>query len=133
MNGYRFYVFKIANEGKRSYAAAAWAKAEGLLAGVWDIFVTIPTAHYHGLYIEFKAGKNTLTEAQEEFGNRVTNLGYLCLVHYDWEDAVADFKRYIKGEKFDGREKISSEKSGNASRESIEETRDARQILSIQD
>lgn len=74
------YVFAIPNGGHRHKAVAAKMKAEGVKAGVWDVFV--PVSKYEdgddyygphilecGLWIEMKYGSNKLTENQESFRN----------------------------------------------------------------
>ena len=56
-----------ANGGRRDAITGARMKKEGVLSGVWDIFVPIPTKRHFGLYLEMKAGKNKLTPSQVRF------------------------------------------------------------------
>src|SRR3990167_10199461 len=41
-----------------------WMKAEGLQAGVPDVNMDYPSGNYHGLRMELKIGKDTLSDAQ---------------------------------------------------------------------
>ena len=56
--------------------SAARAKREGLLAGIPDIFLPLPRDNYHGLYLEFKKGKNPQSEAQKRFQCYCVEQGY---------------------------------------------------------
>ena len=75
------WIFAIPNGGKRHPATAVKMKAEGVKAGVWDIFVPVPsrnsTIHYCGLFIEMKYGNNKLTENQKAFH-------FLSMRYYDF-------------------------------------------------
>ena len=84
-------------------------KAEGVKAGVLDVFVPVARAvditslsdivpRYgmkHGLYIEMKYGKNTMTENQKEFTDFVTVQGYLVKVCYTWIEAAKEIFNYL--------------------------------------
>lgn len=89
--------FAIPNGGKRDRVTAAIMKAEGVLAGVCDIFVPIPRGAAHGLYIEFKAGRNKPTPAQAEFMDAMRLLDYRCAVAYDWALAAEHTRQYLAG------------------------------------
>jgi hypothetical protein len=62
-------------------------KSEGLKAGVWDIFIPVQMGQHCGMWIEMKAGKNTLTPGQFAFRNTVGD-AYRWKVCYSWHDAV---------------------------------------------
>ena len=47
-------LFHIPNGGSRSKAEAGRFKAEGVKAGVPDLFLPVPRGEYHGLFIELK-------------------------------------------------------------------------------
>lgn len=57
-------IFAIPNGGRRSPREAQRLKNQGVLAGVPDLFVPVPSRGYHGLFIELKVGANKPTRAQ---------------------------------------------------------------------
>ena len=70
------------NGVKLTAAQAGKAKAAGMLKGEWDVRLPVARGPYVGLLIEMKAGKNTLTPEQKDYGHALT-------VCYDWEAAKA--------------------------------------------
>lgn len=88
-------VFAIPNGGVRNKVTAAKLKREGVTAGVWDIFVPIPAAAFHGLFIEMKFGKNKLTQSQIKFGKQMVENGYKCLVCYNAIEAYNAIVKYL--------------------------------------
>jgi hypothetical protein len=91
----RAVTFAIPNGGKRDIAEAAHLKAQGVTAGVLDVFMSVPNAHYHGLYIEFKANSNTLTKLQSEFASRIRTHGYAVSVCYTYMEAINAVNKYL--------------------------------------
>lgn len=98
------WIHSIPNGGHRHISVARKMKAEGAKAGVLDVFVPIPKvglAHkfdftnIHGLYIEMKYGKNTMTDSQHKFADFVTEQGYLVKVCYTWIEAAKEIFDYL--------------------------------------
>lgn len=89
--------FAIPNGGARNKVTAAILKAEGVTAGVVDVFLPYPAFHSHGLWIEFKAGKGSLTPEQREFLADKLALSYCCCVAYDAALAVTATIEYLHG------------------------------------
>lgn len=95
----RGYVWATPNGGYRNKITASNMKAEGQMAGVWDVFVAIPTTcEESGLFIEFKAppeksAERRLTEAQREFRQRLQHW-YGFQVHTDAIEAFEAVKLY---------------------------------------
>lgn len=89
------WLHHIPNGGKRNAAEAARFKAQGVKAGVSDLF--LPAAHggYFGLYIEMKYGKNKPTEQQEQFLHDMRIAGYKTCVAYSAEEAINELKSYM--------------------------------------
>lgn len=87
--------FAIPNGGQRHPAVAAKMKAEGVKKGVCDAFLSVPRGPFHGLYLEFKVGKNTPSEEQHEFLYEVRVHGYMALVVYSAAEAIEIVKRYV--------------------------------------
>ena len=94
-------LFAIPNAGKRSYGAAKWMKAEGLRAGIPDIFLAHPVTDYStdydicGLFIEMKIGKNKPTAEQEWWIEALNEEGYRAEVCYSADEAIRTIKDYL--------------------------------------
>ena len=88
----------IPNGGARHIAVAAKLKAEGVKAGIPDIFLPVPRGNAHGLYIELKAEAGRVTDAQREMMAGLSRQGYACLVCYGWEKAWREIEAYMKSE-----------------------------------
>lgn len=89
------FLFAIPNGGARSKATAGKLKAEGVKAGVWDLMLAIPVGRHHGLWIEMKAGKNTLTDEQKTWRQRMVRMRYHCVPCWSWEEAQAAILAYL--------------------------------------
>lgn len=76
-------------------------KLMGYETGTLDIFLPIARGCYHGLFIEFKFGKNTLTDEQKEMIVFLTEEGYLTATCYTCDKAVKVTEAYLalKGSK----------------------------------
>jgi hypothetical protein len=90
-------LFSIPNGGKRNVITAMILKAEGALAGVPDLFLSLPKLDSnmvwtHGLYIEMKTCKGTQSKEQKDFMLRVRVHGY----QYEVVRSVDDFIKVIK-------------------------------------
>ncbi len=92
------WAYAIPNGGKRSKATAGKLKAEGVEAGVFDYCLPVPAGGYAGLYLEFKAGKNTTTELQDAFREFAENQGYRCAVVWTLGAAIMIVESYLRGE-----------------------------------
>lgn len=76
--------------GKRFSREAMKLKAEGLKSGVPDIFAAIPRGEIHGLFIEMKRAKKSLSRVSPEQLDMKTALeamGYRVEICYGWEAA----------------------------------------------
>ncbi len=80
-------IFAIPNGGARNQITGAILKAEGVLAGVPDLFIAAKSFYgeYHGLFIEMKSEKGRLTDSQKEVGNKLSKAGYKVEVCFDIE------------------------------------------------
>jgi hypothetical protein len=100
----RGYVWATPNGGRRDNITASFMKAEGQMAGVWDVFVAVPKiskafdAFTGGMFIEFKvppqkSAEKRLTESQQEFRERL-GCAYEFQVHTDAVEAFEAVKKY---------------------------------------
>lgn len=88
------FLFAIPNGGARSKATAGKLKAEGVKAGVWDLQLALPVGRVPGLWVEMKAGKNTLSPEQREWRDRMQRVGFKCVVCWSWgaaKDAITEY------------------------------------------
>lgn len=83
----------IPNGGERHPAVAAKLKAEGVKAGVPDVYWPVARGAFVGLAIEFKHGNNNPTKEQSDRIERMLRNGWCVTVCRDWEAAV----RFLKG------------------------------------
>ena len=94
------YMFAIPNGGQRHAAVAGKLKAEGVKAGVPDIFLAVPIrkGEYHqcGLFIELKIGRNTATEEQKQWLKMLNQSNYTAIVCHGWEQARDIILEYLK-------------------------------------
>lgn len=100
-------IFAIPNGGQRHITVAKKLKAEGVLAGVPDLFIM--KAHWcnnsggcscgkilaHGFFIELKIGKNKRTINQEDFNKKVHKAGYWSALCYSLEEFQVDCIEYL--------------------------------------
>jgi len=67
----------------------------GVKPGVPDVFMAIPVHPYHGLFIEFKSGKNTLTSTQKSMIFNLTLEGYKVETCYSVDEAIKAVNAYV--------------------------------------
>lgn len=89
-------LYAIPNGGARDRVTGAKLKAEGVVAGVADLFLSVPRCGFHGMYIEMKAGKNTQTESQKEFQRSVESEGYLYKVIRSFDEFMQEVEDYLR-------------------------------------
>lgn len=85
----------IPNGGKRNIGTAKKLKAQGVKAGVPDIFLPVARNNYHGLYIELKVGNNKTSEQQEKWLNELAVQGYKTEVCYGSKAAIKVIQDYL--------------------------------------
>ena len=92
-------LFHIPNGGSRNALEAANLKRQGVKAGVPDLFLPVAKGKYHGLFIEMKWGKNTVTDKQDDWLHDLTVQGYKAAVCYGADEAIDVLETYMqKGE-----------------------------------
>lgn len=97
-------MFAIPNGGERNLKVASNLKAEGVRAGVADVFLPVPIEQgkhsdiwYHGLWIEMKFGSNKPTPEQNSFLASMREAGYATAVCYTFADAKWTIEQYYAG------------------------------------
>lgn len=89
-------LFHIPNGGKRGAREAAMFKAEGVVAGIPDLFLAEARHGFHGLFIEMKAGRNRPTPEQADAMQMLNASGYLCVVCRSFEEFKELTDNYMK-------------------------------------
>ncbi|GLP95314.1 VRR-NUC domain-containing protein [Paraferrimonas sedimenticola] len=95
------YLFAVPNGGFRNKREAARMKAEGVKAGVSDLFLSLPAHGLHGLYIEMKAPKphgKAPTKLQRDWLTRMSTVNYATAVCYGWDEAKTVILAYLQGQ-----------------------------------
>lgn len=75
-------------------STARKAKEEGLVSGVWDIFIPLPKNNFGGLYIECKSNSGRLTKEQKIFKETLENY-YDFKVVRELEEAINIIEGWI--------------------------------------
>ena len=89
-------IIHIPNEGKRSYYAGRELVAAGLAKGFPDLLILEARGGFHGMAIEMKYGKNTLTEEQKYWLRLLKDKGWAVHVSYSYENAVDKITQYMQ-------------------------------------
>lgn len=89
-------VYAIPNGGKRNAVTGAILKAEGVLAGVADLFVARACGAWHGLYIEMKTERGRQSESQKAFERAVVGEGYQYSLCRSFDDFREVIKTYLE-------------------------------------
>jgi len=91
------WMFAIPNGKQRSIIDGANLKAEGVKAGVPDIFLPAKRAQYGGLFIELKRViGGQVNEQQSVWLENLTKLGYCAKVCRGWLDAKMTIESYLQ-------------------------------------
>ena len=91
------WVHSSLNGVRTSPSQARRAKQSGMLAGVADVFIPYPSGGLHGMWIEFKCGRNGCTAEQTAFGEYAQAAGYRWVVCRSVDEAVTAVERYLEG------------------------------------
>lgn len=89
-------IFHVPNGGQRNKTEARRLKAEGVKAGVPDLFLPVARGKFHGLFIEMKYGNNKATPKQREWIIELNNQGYYAVVCNGFDEAKTTIESYIK-------------------------------------
>ena len=93
---YKLVLFSIPNGGFRNINTAKTMKKTGVVAGVADLFLSIPNKTYHGFYIELKIGYNKPTTKQLLFQKQVELFGYKWICVWDVDSFMKEINNYMK-------------------------------------
>lgn len=85
-------LFAVPNGGKRGIREAAIMKAEGVVAGVADLLLLIPSKEYHALAIEMKTDKGKQNENQKLWQEDFEKSGGKYVISRSFDD----FRKHIE-------------------------------------
>jgi hypothetical protein len=88
-------MFAIPNGGERNKIVAANLKAEGVRRHVPDIFLPVPRAYYHGLFIEMKKKGGHVDPGQADLHKKLIAKGYGAIVCWSFEEAIKIIENYL--------------------------------------
>jgi len=87
--------FHCPNGGSRNAREAANLKRQGVKRGISDVIILEPRAIYHGLMIELKTAKGTVSKEQKEFLSKCSDKGYMTRVCRSIDEVVAIVDFYM--------------------------------------
>lgn len=90
-----FALFAVPNGGSRGVVEAANLKAEGVRAGVSDLFLSVPRGGLSGMFIELKAVKGRASPEQIEFIASARLRGYRAEFCFGADAAIAAITDYM--------------------------------------
>jgi hypothetical protein len=93
---YAHLFFKIDNEGQRSPKRASIALAMGLVSGIPDMFLSVPSRVYHGAYFEFKAPGGKLSQKQKDRIMLLKLQGYIVNICSSEEEFQEQVRNYFQ-------------------------------------
>ena len=105
---YKDLLIAIPNGGKRHVKTAAKLKAEGVKAGVPDLFLAAPVGYKveangrkiiehlsAGLWIEMKTEKGVVRDSQKKYLDRLSEFGYSTVVCRSFEEFTKSIETYL--------------------------------------
>ena len=88
-------LFAVPNGGRRNAREAAIMKAEGVMPGVADMILLVPSGDFHALCIEFKTGKGRQTELQKQWQQDAERYGNRYVVCRSFDEFREQIKNYL--------------------------------------
>ena len=92
---YRGILFAVPNGGARSKATAGKLKAEGVVAGVADLLLLVPSRGFHGLCVEMKTEMGRQSPEQKEWQAKAEAAGYKYVVCHSLDEFMETINNYL--------------------------------------
>jgi len=92
-------LFSIPNGGHRNIRVAQKLKKEGVVSGVSDLFLAIPSGNSAGLFLELKIKPNRPTKNQITFARKMMESGYHVEFIYSFEKFQSVVNDWVKNER----------------------------------
>lgn len=88
-------LFAVPNGGKRGKIEACILKEEGVVAGVADMLLLVPSGGYHGLAIEMKTDTGRQSPSQRQWQQLVEESGYRYIVCRSLDQFIDNINDYL--------------------------------------
>lgn len=88
-------LYHIKNETAEGKERVAIDRAMGVKKGAPDLCLPVPRGKYHGLYLELKNETGRTSEAQQWWGEKLLEQGYMWEVCHGWQSAVRVLEWYL--------------------------------------
>ena len=88
-------LFAVPNGGRRDRVTGAKLKAEGVVAGVSDLLLLVPSCGHGALCIEMKTSRGRQTDEQKRWQQEVEHMGYRYVVCRSLDDFMKEIKNYL--------------------------------------
>ncbi|MBD2753819.1 VRR-NUC domain-containing protein [Spirosoma validum] len=82
----QYLIYAVPNAAKRSFALAAWLEDEGLVSGIPDLHVAVPTDTHPGLFIEMKVKDRKPSDKQAIIHAYLRGMGYAVEIPQTFEE-----------------------------------------------
>lgn len=89
------FLFHIPNETVGGQGWIVRNRQMGVKTGVPDLFYPVPLHGFHGMFIEMKTDKGSLSPSQTRWIEALTGLGYKCVIAHGWEEARDALEEYL--------------------------------------
>lgn len=90
-------LFAVPNGGARDRVTGAILKGEGVVAGVADLILLVPSKDSHALCIEMKTRKGYQSDSQKQWQADVEKHGYRYAVCRSLDDFIDTVNGYLRG------------------------------------
>lgn len=90
-------LFAIPNGGARHIVTGRKLKAEGVCAGVPDLFLAHPVDPFAGLFVEMKTAGGRVSPEQRVWLTDLSGAGYACAVAYGGNQGIQAIQTYLVG------------------------------------
>jgi hypothetical protein len=94
----RYLCYHIPNEARRT--GYAYMIAMGMVPGIPDYHINIPSGEYRSLYQEFKSEDGKLSEKQIKVHNELRKNGHKVDVVRSFDEALKSFLDYAEGTEY---------------------------------
>lgn len=91
----RGLLFAVPNGGRRDAVTGAKMKAEGVVAGVSDLILLVPSNGNGALCIEMKTANGRQSDEQKRWQQAVERMGYRYVVCRSLDEFIKEIKGYL--------------------------------------